>query len=136
MQLKWRGLIGQRLSGMESLTPGTVPSHRWNISTDSLILKMLSDFCRNLAIRHFVDCFDADDAPAETFFGETFFELALRLTGAEYKNRLDIADMRDHFVKVFVQMAGKFFISLVVRPPLLRSAASGKSDVLLHARFD
>ena len=49
----------------------------------SLFSKVLSNFCRNLAIGHLVNCFDTDDASTKSFIRETFFELSLCLTGTK-----------------------------------------------------
>jgi hypothetical protein len=45
----------------------------------SLFLKVLSNFCRNLAIGHLVNCFNTDDASTKSFIRESFFELAFGL---------------------------------------------------------
>ena len=49
----------------------------------SLFSKVLSNFCRNLAIGHLVNCFDTDDASTKSFIRETLFELSLCLTGTK-----------------------------------------------------
>ena len=49
----------------------------------SLFSKVLSNFCRNLAIGHLVNCFDTDDASTQAFIRETLFELSLCLTGTK-----------------------------------------------------
>ncbi len=50
----------------------------------TLFLKALSNFCRNLAIRHLVNSFDTNDAATEFFALKSFSELDLCLTRTEY----------------------------------------------------
>jgi len=96
-------------------------------------LKVLSNSCGNLAIGHFVNCFDTDDASTESFTRKTFFEFAFCLAGAEDQNRFCIAKMRDHVIIVTVEIAGKLSVSLVIRPTFFRSRTAGKSRMLLPA---
>ena len=49
----------------------------------SLLSKVQSNFCCNLAISHLVNCFDTDDASTQAFIRETLFELSLCLTGTK-----------------------------------------------------
>jgi hypothetical protein len=74
---------------------------------------VLSNFCRNLAIGHLVNCFDNDDAPTESFIRETFFELALCLTRTKEQDGLCVAKVRDHLIIIYVEMAGILAILLV-----------------------
>ena len=94
--------------------------------------KVLAHFCGNLALRHLVNCFNADDASTQPFTRKTFFELALRLAGTKDKNRFSVAKTLDHFVLVTGEMAGNWRSLLVFRNALFRSRAARKSDVLLH----
>ena len=46
----------------------------------TLFLKALSDFRRNMAVSHLVNCFNTYDPAAEAYALKTLFELALCLT--------------------------------------------------------
>jgi hypothetical protein len=43
----------------------------------AILLKVLSNFCRNLTISHLVNCFNTDDASTEIVSFKTFFQFAL-----------------------------------------------------------
>jgi hypothetical protein len=45
---------------------------------------VLPGFCHNLAIRHLVNRFDANDTAAELFAFKSFSKLDLRFTRTEY----------------------------------------------------
>jgi hypothetical protein len=53
-----------RTGGQEQLKP---VAYLFFLERTSLFSKVLSDFCRNLALRHLVNCFNTDDAPTESF---------------------------------------------------------------------
>jgi hypothetical protein len=53
----------------------------------TLVKKLLSDFCHNLRISHLVGWFDTYYVSAGVVFLQSFFELALCLTGTKYQNR-------------------------------------------------
>jgi len=53
-------------------------------------LKVLSNFCRNLAIRHLVNGLNTKYAPAKFIFHKAFLQLALGLTGTEDQNSVCI----------------------------------------------
>jgi len=76
---------------------------------------VLSNFGRNLAASHLVNCFNADDAPAEFFTLKTFLELAFCLTGAEYLNRFCITNTCDDVIIVFAELVRKLPVSRVLR---------------------
>ena len=80
----------------------------------SLFSKVLSNFYRNLAIGHLVNCFDTDDAPTESFIRETFFEIAPCLAGAKDQNQFCVAKMRHHRVIVSVEMATELSVPLIL----------------------
>ena len=72
---------------------------------------MLSNFCRDLAIRHFVNCFNTDDAPTKFISRETLLQLALGLTRTKDQNSFCITNARNHRIVVNVEMSRK--LSLV-----------------------
>ena len=76
---------------VESGVPDFRPSAR-------LLSKVLSYFCRNLAGRHLVRCFNTDDASTESSVRDTFLELSLGLTRAEEQDRFCITDIRNNLV--------------------------------------
>jgi len=51
----------------------------------TLLWKVLSNFRRNLTIRHLVNCFNAYDASTEVLSFKTFFQFALCLTRTKYR---------------------------------------------------
>ena len=76
-------------------------------SCQTLFCKVLSDFRRNLAIRHLVHGFNTHDASAQVVFFKTFFQLALCLTRTEYQNRLRVTNTRNDRIEVNVEMCRK-----------------------------
>src|SRR5258708_24414479 len=98
-----------------------------------LFFKVLSNFCRDLTIGHLVDCLSADDASAQSFVRETFFEFSLCLTRSKEQDRFSVANMRDHLVIVFVQMARKLPVPLVLRQAFFRCGTARIPDMFLHA---
>src|SRR5574341_137044 len=85
----------------------------------ALLAKILSNFRRNLAIRHLVYCFNADDAPAEFALLKTFLQLTLGLTRAKDQNGLCIANTRNYRVVVDVEMSCKLPLAAIICRHLL-----------------
>jgi len=81
---------------------------------------MPSDPCGNLSIRHLVNAFNTNYALAERFILKTFFEFDLCLAGTKYQNGIGVTDTRYYMIVVFIEMAGKALVSLVLCRVLLR----------------
>jgi len=71
-----------------------------------LFCKVPSNFRRNLAIRHLVDCFNTNDASAKVDSFQTFLQFSLCLTRTEYQNGFRITNARDDRIVVNVEMSG------------------------------
>ena len=100
-------------------------------------MKILADFCRDLAIRHLVDCFNGDDVPTEIVSFEALFQLALGLARTKQQNRFGITNRRDHLIVVIVEMARKLPLVAVIRRSLLsmvsrRTYAGNASRLFLN----
>jgi len=80
---------------------------------------VLSDSCGNLSIRHLVDGLNTNYPPTERFTLKTFFELDLCLAGTKYQDGFGITNTRYYMIIVFVEMAGKAPVSLVLCRVLL-----------------
>ena len=65
---------------------------------------MLPDFRGDLFIRHLVRGLDFFDPCAELFFSQPLLQLVLRLSGAEYQDRLGVLDMGDYGIIIGIQM--------------------------------
>ncbi len=79
-----------------------------------LFCKVPSNFRRNLAIRHLVDCFNTYDAFAKVDFFKTFLQFALCLTGTEYQNGFRLTNARDNRIVVNVEMSRRGSLSAVI----------------------
>ena len=55
--------------------------------------KVLPDFCNDLVVRHFIDCFHAHDVSMKFHLLKSFFKFNFRLAWTEYQNRFRIANM-------------------------------------------
>ncbi len=73
----------------------------------TLFWKVLSNFRRNLTIRHPVNRFNTCDASTEAVFFKTFFEFALSLTRTKYQNKFCITNRRNDGIVVNVEMFRK-----------------------------
>jgi len=80
---------------------------------------VLSDPRGNLPIRHLVNGFNTNYPPAERFILKTFFELDFCLTGTKYQDGFGVTNTRYYTIIVFIEMAGKTIVSLVLRRVLL-----------------
>ena len=130
--LRWTGCLGfyeylvrrDASEGRRELGQAAIPDGQ------ILFRKSLSNSCRNLALRHLVNCFNANNASTKSFTRKTFFQLVLCFAGAEDKNRFCAAKMRDHLIIVSVEMAGKLLVSLVIRFFISANPEPGAVDVL------
>ena len=68
---------------------------------------MLSNFRRNLAIRHLVNCFNTYDTSTEVVSFKTLFQFALCLTRTKYQNRFCITNRRNYRIVVNIEMSRK-----------------------------
>jgi hypothetical protein len=73
-----------------------------------LFSKVLSNFCRNLAIGHLVNCFNSDDASSKTFF-----ELSFCFARPEEQDGVCVAKLRDYLIIIYVEMAAVSAVLLV-----------------------
>jgi hypothetical protein len=64
------------------------------------VVKVLSDFRRNLMVRHPINGFNAHDASVKVVFVESLLQFPLGLTGPEYQNGLCIANTRNDRIVV------------------------------------
>ena len=104
------------------------------VEPGSLFLIVLSNLCRNLAISHFIDCFNTDDASAQPFARQAFFELPLCLARTEDQNGFCALDVGNHVVVVLVEVCRILPVALILRRAVVRRV-TGLTDVFLHARF-
>jgi hypothetical protein len=75
---------------------------------------VLSDFRRNLMIRHLVNGLNAHDASIEVVFLEPFFQFSLGLARTEYQNGFCIANTRNDRIIVDVEMSRKPLLPAIV----------------------
>ncbi len=75
---------------------------------------MLSNFCRNLAIRHLVNCFNPYDASTEVVSFKTCFQFVLGLTRTKYQNRFSITNTRNYRIVVNVEMSRKRSLAAII----------------------
>ena len=81
--------------------------------------KVLSDSCSNLSIGHLVNGFNTNYLSAERFTFEALFKLGLCLAGTKYQDGFGITNTRYYMIIVFIEMAGKAIVSLVLCRVLL-----------------
>jgi len=72
------------------------------------------NFCRNLAIRHFVNGFNTNYAPTKFIFHKTFLQLALGLIRTKDQNSFCITNARNYRIVVNVEMSRKLSLAAVV----------------------
>ncbi len=70
-----------------------------------LFLKVLMNFCRNLTIRHLVDCLHTYDSSTEVASFKTFFEFALCVTRTKYQNRFCITNTCNYRIVINIEMS-------------------------------
>jgi hypothetical protein len=80
----------------------------------TLFWKALSNFCRNLAIRHFINGFNTNYAPTKSIFHKTFSQLSLCLTRTEYQNGICFTNTRNYRIVVNVELSSKLSLAAVV----------------------
>src|SRR5512141_1872466 len=94
----------------------------------------MSNSCRNLPIRHFVDCFNTNHPPTERFLLETLFEFDLCFTWAKYQDGFCITNAGYYVIIVFLELTGTACVPLVLCRVFL--CRTGLSDMPLHIGFD
>jgi hypothetical protein len=93
--------------------------HTYSLELGSLFWKVLSNFCRNLAIGHLVNRFNTDDPPTKIIFLKTFLQLVLGLARTEYQNGICFTNARDYRIVVNVEMSRKLSLAAVFERNLL-----------------
>jgi hypothetical protein len=78
-------------------------------------LEVLSDFRRNLMIRHLVSGFHSHEASTAVGFLEPLLQFPLGLTGTEYQKGLGMTNTRNDRLTVDVEMGRKRFLAAVAR---------------------
>ena len=74
----------------------------------------MSNFCCNLRISHFVNCFNTNYMSTEAFSRELFFEFNFCLARTKYQNRFCIANMRNYIIVVSVEMFRKSSLLAII----------------------
>ena len=79
-----------------------------------LFCKVLSNFRRDLAIRHLVGCFNTYDASAKVDSLKTFLQLSLCLTRAKYQNGFRTLNASNDRIVVNVEMSRSGSLSAII----------------------
>ena len=101
----------------------------------TLFLKVLPNFCGNLAIRHLVRGLILDDAPLEPLFLKAYLEFTLGFAGTKDLNSFCVTKIRNDVVVETDKMVSKLPVTHVLSRTFFGFTA-GKSDVLLHFGSD
>lgn len=80
---------------------------------------MLPNLCRNLAIRHLVNGFNIDDAPAQVVPFELFFQLALCVTRTKDKNSFRTTNTCNDRIIVQGELSRERSLAAIIRRYLL-----------------
>src|SRR4030043_959054 len=86
----------------------------------TLFWKVLSNFRRNLTIRHLGDCLNSYNASTEVVSFKTFFQFALCVTRTKYQNRFCLTNTGNYSIVVNVEMSRKLSLAAIIRRYLRR----------------
>ena len=95
----------------------------------TLFWKVLSNFRRNLTIRHLVKCFNTYDSSTKVVSFKTFFQFALCVTRTKYQNRFCITNRRNYCIVVNVEMSRERSLTAVICMYLLWFVATPKRGI-------
>jgi hypothetical protein len=76
--------------------------------------KVLSNFSRNLPIRHFVYGFNPNDAPTEIVVLKTFFQFTLRLARTKDQQSFGLPNTRNDRIVVNVEMSRECSLAVII----------------------
>jgi hypothetical protein len=101
----------------------------------AIVVKVLSDFRRNLMVRHPINGFNAHDVSVEVVFVESLLQFPLGLTGAEYQNGLCIANTRNDRIVVDIELSRKLSLAAIIGPYLLSFMGTFKRRITRAAEL-